>query len=257
MEQRTTTGRVKRRLIVGTTAAGTLAAGTLVSGTLLAGADAATLPTTSAAWRTCNVTMNGVPVTVDRTERTRTVVNGTGGSKASVAFYARTDSPCTFKRVFLADGRVGYGGIVDGATRRQGIGTTPAGTYTMTEAFGNAASPGTAMPYHRVASGEWWVQDNNSPFYNSLRNQSLGGFLLRTTGLNSSERLADFGTQYAHSIVINFNRAPDAQLAKRGAGIFLHVTGKGATAGCVSIRKERVRMLLSYLRPGDRIPIVR
>lgn len=257
MEKQTATRRLKRRLLAGATAAATLAAGTLASGTLLAGADAATLPVSSSAWRTCTVTMNGVPLTVDRAERTRTVVNGTGGSHAGVAFYVRAESACTFKRLFLADGRVGYGGIVDGATRRQGTGTTPAGTYSMTEAFGNSASPGTAVPYHRVRPGDWWVQDNNSPFYNSLRNQSLSGFLLRTTGLNSSERLADFGAQYAHALVINFNRTPDRQVTKRGSGIFLHINGSGATAGCVSVRKERVRTMLSYLRPGDRITIVR
>lgn len=127
----------------------------------------------------------------------------------------------------------------------------------MTEAFGNSASPGTAVPYHRARPGDWWVQDHNSPFYNTRRNQSLGGFLLRTTGLNSSERLADFGNQYAHALVINFNRAPDLKVAKRGSGIFLHVNGRGATAGCVSISKDRMRTVLSYLRPGDRITITR
>lgn len=255
MSQRRTPRR--RRLIAGTTAGAVVAAGALLSGDLLAGADATTLPTNSSAWRTCQVTLNGVPVVVDATERTRTVVNGSGGSKAKVGLYARTDSACTFSRIFLTDGRVGYGGIADGVTRRQGTGTTPAGTYSMTEAFGNSASPGTALPYHRVQRGDWWVQDNNSAFYNSRRHESLGGFLLRTNGLNGSERLTDFGNQYAHSVVINFNRAPDTMVRKRGSGIFLHVTGKGATAGCVSLPKSKVRTLLQHLQSGDRITIGR
>lgn len=242
----------KRRLAVGATAAATLAAGALVTTDLVAGAGATTLPASSSLWQTCKVTLNGVSTTVDKAERTRTVVNGTGGSWAVVGFYVRTDSPCSFKRVLRVDGRVGYNGISNGVTRRQGSGTTPSGTYTMTESFGNSPRPATALPYHRVKPGDWWVQDQNSLFYNQLRNQSLGGFLARTS---SSERLADYGPVYAHSVVINFNRAPDRKVIGRGSGIFLHVNGKGATAGCVSITKANLRTLMSYLRPGDRITI--
>jgi L,D-peptidoglycan transpeptidase YkuD (ErfK/YbiS/YcfS/YnhG family) len=246
--------RVSRRLTAGATAAVALLGVLAVSGGLLPGAGAAT-PITSATWQTCQVTLNGVPVTVDKTDRTRAVVNGTGGSWARLGFYVRTDSACGFRRVLLVDSRVGYNGITAGATRRQGTGTTPSGTYTMTEVFGNAGMPPTAMPYHRVQSGDWWVEDNTSLFYNELRNSSLGGYMLRTTGLNSSERLANFPTQYAHAIVINFNRAPDRKVLGRGAGIFLHVNGSGATAGCVSITHAALDTLLSYLRPGDSITI--
>lgn len=254
MEQGTATRRIKRRLLVGLTAAATLAAGALVTTDLVAGAGAAT-PTSSGLWQTCKVTLNGVTTTVDKAERTRTVVNGTGGSWAVVGFFVRTDSACTFKRVLKVDGRVGYNGISNGLTRRQGSGTTPSGTYTMTESFGNSPRPATALSYHRIKTGDYWVQDQNSPFYNTLRNSALGGFLATTAGSNGSERLLDYTTQYAHSVVINFNRAPDSKVVGRGSGIFLHVNGKGATAGCVSITKASLRTLMSFLRPGDRITI--
>jgi L,D-peptidoglycan transpeptidase YkuD (ErfK/YbiS/YcfS/YnhG family) len=128
----------------------------------------------------------------------------------------------------------------------------------MTEAFGINPNPGTALPYHQVVAGDWWVQDNNSPYYNSLRNESQGGFRPTPHGLNGSERLMDYGKQYAHAVVINFNRAPDVQIARRGSGIFLHAnSGKGATAGCVSIGKPKLRLLMTYLQPRDRITIVR
>jgi L,D-peptidoglycan transpeptidase YkuD (ErfK/YbiS/YcfS/YnhG family) len=247
--------RVKRRLVAGGTAAAVLAGGALLSGSLLPGADAAALPTSSTLWQTCNVTLDGVATTVDKAERTRTVVNGTGGSWAVLGFYVRTDSACTFERVLRVDSRVGYNGISNGLTRRQGSGTTPTGTYSMTETFGNSPRPATAMPYHRVKPGDFWVQDQNSLFYNSLRNSSLGGFLAGTVGANGSERLLDYTTQYAHAVVINFNRAPERTVIGRGSGIFLHVNGKGATAGCVSITEAKLRTLLSYLRPGDRITI--
>lgn len=244
--------RTRRRLTAGGTAGAALLTAAVLTTDLVAGAGAATLPSSSSAWQSCRVTLNGVPVTVDRTERTRTVVNGTGGSWAVVGFYVRTDRPCQFQRVLNVNGRVGYNGISNGVTRRQGSGTTPSGTYTMTESFGNSPRPVTALPYHRVKAGDWWVQDQNSRYYNELRNSALGGFLARTS---AGERLIDYQTQYAHSVVINFNRAPDRKLIGRGSGIFLHVNGPGATAGCVSITKAHLRTLMSYLQPGDRITI--
>ncbi len=87
MEQGTAPRRLTCRLLASATAAATLAAGALVTTGLVAGAGAATLPTSSALWQTCNVTLGGVTTTVDRAERTRTVVNGTGGSWAVLGFY--------------------------------------------------------------------------------------------------------------------------------------------------------------------------
>ncbi len=214
--------------------------------------------TQSTAWESCTINLGGVTVKVRKSERTRTIVDGTGGQRARLSFWARDASPCGFVQVFSTLSWVGANGMADGRTRRQGTLTTPTGTYTMTEAFGIQGNPGTALPYHRVRSGDWWVQDNNSKYYNSLRNQKDGGFSVTTRGVNGSERLMDYGKQYAHVVVINFNRAPDRQVPRRGSGIFLHVnSGKGATAGCVSIGKPKLRQLMSYLQPRDRITIVR
>ena len=215
-------------------------------------------PTAAAAWESCQVSLGGVNVKVRRSERTRTIVDGDGGKRAQVSFWVRDESPCGFVQIFSTRAWVGQNGLADGRTRRQGTLTTPIGTYTMTEAFGIQPNPGTVMPYHQVVAGDWWVQDNNSRHYNSLRNESQGGFRRTTEGIDGSERLMDYGKQYAHAVVINFNRAPDRQVRKRGSGIFLHAnSGKGATAGCVSIGKPKLRLLMSYLQPRDRITIVR
>lgn len=95
---------------------------------------------------------------------------------------------------------------------------------------------------------------------NNYRNSSQGGFRpnLPSSDANSSERLTDYPGQYDYAIVINFNRQPYSdQKAYRGAGIFLHVNGSGATAGCVSLTRTNLLTVFSYLRPGDRITIVR
>lgn len=210
------------------------------------------------AWVSCRITLSGVSVKVRASERTRTIVDGLTARRAQVSFWVRDDTPCGFVQVFTTKAWVGANGFSDGKTRRQGSNTTPTGTYTMTEAFGIEPNPGTALPYHQVVKGDWWVQDNESKYYNSLRNEKQGGFLRTSRGVRGSEHLIDYGKQYAHSVVINFNRAPDQQVAKRGSGIFLHAnSGKGATAGCVSIGKPKLRLLMSYLQSGDRVTIVR
>ena len=207
----------------------------------------------------CRPALAGIPVSVPASQRTVTVVNGTGGSFATVSFFVRTDSACGFAQAFGdTGGRVGYGGISDGATRQQGTGTTPTGTYTMTEAFGLAADPGTRLLYRPAGVGDFWVEDNNSAYYNSFRNEAQGGFdaTLPLSDPNGSERLTDYPGEYAYSIVVNFNRAPDRRTPYRGAGIFVHVRGNGATAGCVALSQSEILTMLAYLRPGDTITIV-
>ena len=130
-----------------------------------------------------------------------------------------------------------------------GTGTTPLGTYTMKRAFGNARAPKrTRLPFHRTHKGDYWVQDNKSRYYNTRRHKSAGGFRwwLASSAYNGSERLRDYGRQYAWAIVIDFNR-PDP-VRHRGSGIFLHVNGDGATAGCVSAPRTFIRKTLADLR---------
>ncbi len=71
---------------------------------------------------------------------------------------------------------------------------------------------------------------------------------------NGSELLTNYPTQYAYSIVVNFNRAPDTKTPYRGAGIFVHVR-TGATAGCISTSSANVATMLRTMRPGDTITI--
>ncbi len=134
------------------------------------------------------------------------------------------------RQVVTVKQRTGYGGLVPGDDRQQGTGTTPLGSYRVTETFGLARRPkGTELPFHRVRSGDYWVQDNESRWYNTLRNKHKGGFRWRISGYNSSVRLREYTSQYRWSIVIDFNRPNPVR--HRGSGIFLHVNGSGATAG--------------------------
>ena len=216
-------------------------------------------PRTSPSWRTCVRTLDGITTKIGRSQRTVIIVNQTSRSYARVSFWVRRVGACSLTRKFLnTTARIGRNGTVAGTERKQGSGTTPRGTYTITETFGNGPAPYTSMPYHEVRKGDYWVGDNQSRYYNNLRNSADGGFRwwLRSDR-NESENLRDFGAQYRYVAVINFNRAPDAKVAYRGFGIFLHVQNGRGTAGCIGISAAQMRQVLRYLRPGDKITIRR
>jgi L,D-peptidoglycan transpeptidase YkuD (ErfK/YbiS/YcfS/YnhG family) len=224
-----------------------------------ANADAAA-PEPAPAWTACTRKLDGVTTAMDATQHTVTIVNQTSRTHARVSFWVRLDGACSLDRLFLTKtARLGYGGTVTGTKRKQGSGTTPRGTYTMSEAFGNGKSPATVMPFHRVKKGDYWVGDNASKYYNSRRNKSQGGFRwkLSSSNRNSSEYLPHYTHQYRYAVVINFNRAPDYRKAYRGTGIFLHVKSSGATGGCVGVTAKQMRIVLAHLVPGDKITIAR
>ncbi|MDN5855132.1 MAG: L,D-transpeptidase family protein [Actinomycetia bacterium] len=196
--------------------------------------------------------LGGVQVKLRPHTRQVVTVNKKRGHHARVTFWQKRKGAWTRVRT-TKRGHIGYGGLVRPKKRKQGTGTTPLGTYRMPRAFGNGRAPKrTRVPYHRVHGGDYWVQDNRSRYYNTRRHRAQGGFRwwLPSSAYNSSERLADYQHQYRWAIVIAFNR-PDP-VRRRGSGIFLHVNGKGATAGCVSAPKPFIRTVMKRLRPKAR-----
>ncbi|MEU9436130.1 L,D-transpeptidase family protein [Streptomyces sp. NPDC048252] len=142
--------------------------------------------------------------------------------------------------------RFGAKGLVEGASRRQGTNTTPTGLYGLPYAFGiRPAPPGTSYTYRPVRQDSWWCQDNKSRAYNRWTEPRPGDCRAA-----ESEHLVTYRTQYAHALVIGFNYG--SPVRGRGAGIFLHVNGRGATAGCVSVPTGAIRSLLAWARPGKR-----
>jgi L,D-peptidoglycan transpeptidase YkuD (ErfK/YbiS/YcfS/YnhG family) len=189
------------------------------------------------------------PVRVTPGNATQLITVKSSGSRATVTTWAKSASGWHVVAGPWA-GRVGSHGVVPGSSRRQGTNTTPGGTFTMTEAFGIAADPGTALPYLHVGNDDWWVEDNNSMYYNSHRRGTQGGFnmSLPESDVNGSERLITHTATYGYAVVVNFNRSPAVRY--RGAGIFLHVNGAGATAGCISVPRSAMVTVLRWLRPG-------
>ncbi|MBR8640786.1 hypothetical protein KEF29_19355 [Streptomyces tuirus] len=149
-------------------------------------------------------------------------------------------------KVGSARARFGAKGLAEGVSRKQGTNTTPTGLYGLPYAFGIKAAPrGTSYSYRRVHRDSWWCQDNESRSYNRWTEPRAAD-----CRASESEHLITYREQYAHALVIGFNyRRP---VRGRGAGIFLHVHGRGATAGCVSVPKDAMRRILTWADPAKR-----
>ena len=122
---------------------------------------------------------------------------------------------------------------------------TPAGTFTLSEAFGRAGNPGTGLPYRVVDGDDWWVSDVDSARYNQYVECARESCDFDTS---VSENLAEQAA-YQHAVVIDYNRggAPGA-----GSGFFLHVSNGAPTLGCVAIDVGSLVVLLRWLDPAAR-----
>ncbi|WGL53491.1 L,D-transpeptidase family protein [Nocardioides sp. BP30] len=200
------------------------------------------------------VTLGGVTVHLRAGTTQVVTVNHRRGSRARVSLWVLRDGAWR-RRLTSTDGHIGYGGLVAGGRRHQGTGTTPLGTYGLVSAFGTHPHAATReLPYRRIRPGDYWVEDNASPFYNRYRNKAQGGFRwwLPLSDENGSERLAAYPRQYEYALVLDYNAE---QVRHRGAGIFLHVNGTGATAGCVSAPRWLLKKLMHRLDPA-RVPVI-
>ncbi|EDY45640.1 secreted protein [Streptomyces sp. SPB074] len=173
---------------------------------------------------------------------------GTRATRGTLTWWER-DADGGWRARGRAAARFGAGGLVEGTRREQGTNTTPTGLFGLPFAFGTEPAPaGTRLPYRPVTPRSWWCEDNASRVYNRWSEPRAAD-----CRAEESERLADYPVQYAHALVTDFNYARPVR--GRGAGIFLHVNGKGDTAGCVSVPAPAMRALLRWARPGARLAI--
>jgi L,D-peptidoglycan transpeptidase YkuD (ErfK/YbiS/YcfS/YnhG family) len=132
----------------------------------------------------------------------------------------------------------------------------------MRSAFGTRPDPGSRLPYRHVDGDDVWPYEPRDPAtYNILQPSKAPTTRWRS---DYAERLADYGDEYAHSIVLDFNLPRGVRWSQRraqyvarrpadtsrGGGIFLHVRKKRYTAGCVSAPLRQVRWLVRWLDPS-------
>jgi L,D-peptidoglycan transpeptidase YkuD (ErfK/YbiS/YcfS/YnhG family) len=163
---------------------------------------------------------------------------------ATTRTYDRVDGRWRIVRKAMPT-RVGYNGLSRPTRRRAGDGTTPIGNYGFVYGFGSRPNPGmTGFKWRDLVPGSCWAGTRRK--YNR--------WVRRTPCNPADEDLWSFARlQYRYAAVIDFNyRRP---VFGRGAGIFLHVNGRGATAGCVSLSERDLLPVLRWMHPGVRIVI--
>lgn len=156
---------------------------------------------------------------------------------------------------------LGYGGLALAANRRQGTGTTPAGSFDVLRSFGRAADPGTRLPYRRVDRDDAWTYNPRVPStYNLFQDAdvswaSYGRYV---------EMLWSYGQQYDYVAVLDYNlprgevtrdargvrRTSEPANTRAGGGIFLHVSNGKPTAGCIAVERSRMTTLMRWLDPA-------
>lgn len=124
------------------------------------------------------------------------------------------------------------------------VSRTPRGVFPLTEAFGRAKDPGTALPYVRVALSHWWVSDVKSRYYNTMRTCTPGSWC--GFRQSRSEQLGAISA-YRYAIVMDYNRDPI--VSGRGSAFFLHVSEGKPTQGCISMPARDIKWLVRWLDP--------
>jgi L,D-peptidoglycan transpeptidase YkuD (ErfK/YbiS/YcfS/YnhG family) len=126
---------------------------------------------------------------------------------------------------------------------------TPIGSFTLTQAFGYYANPGTSLHYFRTLPSDWWISQTG-PLYNTHQRCSSGCRFRRGA---PNEHLRYELPFYNYAVVIDYNtrNAPGGVVQGAGSAFFLHVhpAGTGPTAGCVAIPQAKLVSLMRWLRP--------
>ena len=196
-------------------------------------------PTTSAASGA-----GGLPLAYPTGSATRVITVVAPSTSSTVATLQAFDKSGSGWRAHggAITAHLGSAGMTSHASEQ--LSATPMGSFTLTEAFGRNANPGTGLPYRQTTPADWWISQSG-PFYNTL--QHCSGSCGFTQG-DPNEHLYDITPYYNYAVVIDYNRAPVTQGA--GSAIFLHVSDGAPTAGCVAIPQGDLTALMQWLTPG-------
>lgn len=170
-----------------------------------------------------------------------------GGSYGEVVAWEKT-SDGLWREVQRVKARLGANGLKDASLVYEMDKCTPTGIYTLTEAFGIYGDPGSGLPYRKLDGTEYWVDDENSDYYNTMQFGEPNG------RWNSAEKLIDYPGYYNYSIVIDYNRSP--VIKGKSSAIFLHCSMDIYTYGCVAIPQSNLVNMLKWLEPSKNPVII-
>ncbi len=170
-----------------------------------------------------------------------TVVSN-GGSYGELVMWEK-DGSGNWIEVDRVAARIGQNGMKYASEVYEMDKCTPAGIYTVTEAFGINSNPGSGVPYRVLDGSEYWVDDVDSEYYNTMQfGESNGRWA-------SAEKLTDFDGYYNYALVIDYNRWP--VVPGKSSAIFLHCDMGIYTYGCVAIPQNNLVNLLTWLNPSS------
>lgn len=176
------------------------------------------------------------------------VVVGQEGANVVVTYHEKAEDG-TWSEVLRSDGYYGRQGST--TEKREGDQKTPIGVYSFTTAFGLLDDPGCAIPYHKVQSGDYWVDDSASSNYNKLVNTKT-----TAKNWNSAENLAAASPYYNYALALNYNESCTPGM---GSAIFLHCIVPGSTegtSGCVKVPEAIMKQIMQKVDAGSKILIV-
>jgi L,D-peptidoglycan transpeptidase YkuD (ErfK/YbiS/YcfS/YnhG family) len=174
-------------------------------------------------------------ITVSAVSGTATTATVAAYQLTRTGYYQRVAGP-----IQAYVGSAGIGAAHEGSKR------TPQGVWGLTQAFGIAADPGTALPWFQVDNLDWWDEDAQSALYNQHVRCAPGSCPFREA---VSEHLLDYTTQYRYAVFFDYNTGP--VVPGVGSGFFLHVANGQPTAGCVAVPPDSMLWLLRWLSPGQ------
>ncbi|MFB9974403.1 SH3 domain-containing protein [Allobacillus sp. SKP2-8] len=167
--------------------------------------------------------------------------NGYSTNRATIETFERGGDG-NWKSLMKVNGYIGKNGFA--GNKKEGDGKTPTGKYSLGTAFGQKGNPGTKLPYKAITSDDVWVDDPESPLYNTWQSKSATQDQW-TSAENMNHRL------YTNGFVINYNTN---QVPYEGSAIFFHV-GNSYTLGCIATSESHVVSMMQWIDPAKN-PII-
>lgn len=136
---------------------------------------------------------------------------------------------------------LGKKGFAAPGGKKEGDWKTPSGIYALGLVFGYAPKMETAMPYRQATENDFWVDDVQSPQYNT--------WVHGVPEAKSFEKMKRKDHLYKMGFVVEYNTNPIVK--GNGSAIFFHVWRRpGAfTAGCVAMAEEDIAKIIRFLDP--------
>jgi L,D-peptidoglycan transpeptidase YkuD (ErfK/YbiS/YcfS/YnhG family) len=136
---------------------------------------------------------------------------------------------------------LGKKGFAKPGAKKEGDWKTPSGIYRVGLVFGYAPKMETMMPYRQATENDFWVDDTDSPQYNTWVNV--------IPDAKSFENMKRKDHLYKMGFVVEYNTDPIVK--GDGSAIFFHVWRKPGsfTAGCVAMAEGDIEKIIRFLDP--------